>query len=324
MAIVVSGIATVGYASVASQSRYDLSAALGYFNLQLCSIEWCYILLDIFFFVDSSSSSVDGGKASLGILLVLSSQIISATQMVLEETYLKERKLPALLVTGMEGVIGTVLMIFFVLPLVYVIPGSQRSSMSGNSVENPVDAFVMMGNNSSLLLLCIFYTFSIAVFNFCGQSITKHLSAVHRTLIDSRFVYVAEFSVFFKCRILRYPPSMNSRTIVVWCVELLMYYGFDNKDVGEEWNEYRFFLSSFFNCIILYFRRILPFALQYFLFVSFIHFCFSPIQLAGFGILLFGTCMYNGVIKFQSLDREVPCLTRGPKTDGRPMTSSHE
>ena len=46
-----------------------------------------------------------------GIFLVLLAQIVSATQMVLEETYLKHRGLPPLLVTGLEGVFGTIIML---------------------------------------------------------------------------------------------------------------------------------------------------------------------------------------------------------------------
>ena len=80
--------------------------------------------------------------------------------------------------------------------------------------------------------------------------LSQHLSAVHRTLIDA------------------------SRTVVVWMIELFLYYAVNDKDIGEAWTSY------------------------------------SPLQLGGFIVLLFGTLLYNGVIKFEALNRDVPCLTR--------------
>lgn len=186
-------------------------------------------------------SSSNSDKTALGIVLVLSAQVVSAIQMVLEETYLKDRKLPALIVTGMEGVFGTVLMLLLVMPLVYVIPGDQRSSMDHGSQENSIDAAVMIGQNWRLALLCGFYTVSITIYNFCGQSVTKYLSAVHRTLIDA------------------------SRTIIVWVTELVMSYaGLDG--FGEPWTKYSF------------------------------------MQLGGFALLVFGTLLYNGVIRIRCLE----------------------
>lgn len=193
----------------------------------------------------SGTSSQSSSRTVLGIFLVLSAQVVSAAQMVLEETFLKRRRLPPLLVTGMEGVFGTVIMLVLVLPAVYVIPGDQPSAMSHGSYENSLDAAAMMGHNWRLGLLCGFYCLSILVYNVCGQSITKYLSAVHRTLIDA------------------------TRTIIVWVTELAMLYcGLEGY--GEAWTKY------------------------------------SPIQLAGFAFLLFGTLLYNGVIKLKFLDRDRP------------------
>ena len=73
---------------------------------------------------------------STGILLVLAGQVAGAVQYVIEEKFLKTRNFHPLHVVGQEGVFGVVLMIIVVLPIVYVIPGSQPSAMSHGSYEN--------------------------------------------------------------------------------------------------------------------------------------------------------------------------------------------
>ena len=94
----------------------------------------------------------------------------------------------------------------------------------------------MMANNYILMLLCVGYIISIAFYNYCGMAITKSLSAIHRTLIDAL------------------------RTILVWGVDLLIYYAFDSSTFGEPWTPY------------------------------------SPLQLGGFIFIVLGTLMYKEII----------------------------
>eukprot|EP00794_Sanderia_malayensis_P020372 gene20372-22381_t len=144
----------------------------------------------------------------LGVILIVGSQIVSATQMVIEETFLKKRKFHPLHVVGMEGFYGIVLMIALVLPVVYFIPGPQNH----NSYENSLDALKMIGNSPKLAIFCALYLLSIAFYNFFGLSVTKALTAVHRTLLDA------------------------CRTLVVWVISLFIYYVID-ESFGEEWNK---------------------------------------------------------------------------------------
>eukprot|EP00727_Mastigamoeba_balamuthi_P006182 m51a1_g2183 putative transmembrane protein c2orf18 homolog (429) ;mRNA; f:106021-107785 len=162
---------------------------------------------------DDDDTEQSAGKTVLGIFLVLISQLISGTQMVVEEILLKKKDLEPLHVVGMEGVYGTLLMCFIVLPIVYVVPGDNPSSMGRGSYDNVIDAFQMMGNNIALLFFVIIYFFSIAFFNFFGLNVTKVLTAVHRTLIDA------------------------CRSVLVWAWQLLTYYCI-NKRFGEEWTKY--------------------------------------------------------------------------------------
>jgi hypothetical protein len=70
-----------------------------------------------------------------------------------------------------EGLWGVLLMAVAVLPICYLIPGSD-----GGSYENAVDGFVMIGNNMTLLGLVLLYWLSIAFYNFTSLSVAKSLT----------------------------------------------------------------------------------------------------------------------------------------------------
>jgi hypothetical protein len=155
-------------------------------------------------FIGNSGSKLDA-TALIGIGLTLAGQLAAAVQMVVEEMFLKKKQFPPLQVVGMEGLNGTLLMAFLVMPIMYVIPGSDVGSY-----ENYLDAFVQVSNSVPLLILTLGYIVSIAFYNFCGLSVAKHLSTIHRTLIDA------------------------CRTILVWITGLMFYY-FGLPQYGEGW-----------------------------------------------------------------------------------------
>ncbi|XP_061183493.1 solute carrier family 35 member F6-like isoform X3 [Saccostrea echinata] len=188
----------------------------------------------------SKTSSSSGSKTILGIILILGSQVVSASQMVIEELFLKKRSLHPLHVVGMEGTYGVIMMSAIVLPAMYYIPGSDVN----NSYENSLDALYQIYNEPRLLVFCLLYLTSIAFYNYFGLAVTKSLTAVHRTLIDA------------------------CRTMLVWGVDLIIYYAFD-KDFGE------------------------PFDKQY-----------GLLQVDGFLFLLIGTALYNELIHVEC----IPCL----------------
>ncbi|KAK3731068.1 hypothetical protein QZH41_019221, partial [Actinostola sp. cb2023] len=152
------------------------------------------------------ANSLDWHDCYHGIALILAGQSVSATQMIVEELFLKRRNYHPLQVSscindevvGMEGIFGVVFMSCLVLPVLYYIPGDQNH----HSYENSLDALLMMKNDTKLLIMSVLYICSISFYNFFGLSVTKSLTAVHRTLIDA------------------------CRTIVVWLVDLFVYYVF--------------------------------------------------------------------------------------------------
>eukprot|EP00727_Mastigamoeba_balamuthi_P006025 m51a1_g2041 putative solute carrier family 35 member f6 (427) ;mRNA; r:1358163-1359939 len=165
----------------------------------------------------SGSSEEEAGqeawKTFLGIVLVIVAMALNGTEMVLQEFFVRKYHLHPLQVPGTEGVAGLLMLTFIVLPITYFAPGPNPSSMRRGSFDNIIDAFIMMGNNIPLLFFILVYIVSDAMFNFFGINVTKYLSSVHRTIIDT------------------------CRSILVWIWQLFAYYCISER-FGEEWTRY--------------------------------------------------------------------------------------
>ncbi|KAH3767125.1 solute carrier family 35 member F6 [Pelomyxa schiedti] len=194
----------------------------------------------------SSEDSSDSYMMIFGMICILLGQLVGAIQMVIEEKFLKSRGLQPFHVVGMEGFFGVLLMAFTVLPFFYVVPGKQDCSLRYQDKENSIDAILQILHNWQLVLYVLLYLCSIAFYNFFGLSVTKSLTCVHRTLIDA------------------------CRTIIVWTVDLFIWYVIDAPQYGEEWTIY------------------------------------SWVQVAGFLLLIGGTILYNGIIHIPGFEYEAP------------------
>jgi len=173
------------------------------------------------------NSETSGMLQLLGILLVVGAQLIAALQMVVEESLLKSRSYHPTNVVFMEGFWGVTFMICIFFPILNATPHLFPTSPEAYNVskENPavlvynenfIDALVQMRNFPLYLILDLVVLLSIAFFNFFGLSVTRSLSAVHRTLIDA------------------------CRTIFVWSVQVLLFIidPVTFKHVGEELSLY--------------------------------------------------------------------------------------
>jgi drug/metabolite transporter (DMT)-like permease len=162
-----------------------------------------------------SKNDHSAGEVLLGNAMIVFSQVLSASQMVIEEKFLKSRKLPPEFVVGVEGIFGTFVMLAFILPMTYYLPFKKCDAawcQDGNGVhEDTLDTLEMLKNSVFLMLLNILYWISIAFFNFCGLSVSKKLSSVHRTLIDA------------------------CRTVFVWVINIILYYA-TSAQFGEKWD----------------------------------------------------------------------------------------
>ena len=190
-----------------------------------------------------AGGGVPPAKLALGVFLVVIAQLFSALQMIIEEAFMKglsgdKRMWLPMHVVGMEGCFGIVIVYFICFPITWAIPGSTP----GSSYDNPADAIAQMLHSWQLSLNIFIYILSIAFYNFFSLSVAKKLTTVHRTLIDA------------------------SRTILVWGIDLALYYWGHLYAFGEAWVE--------------------P---------------WSWLQLAGFLVLFLGTLMYNRVFEIPFL-----------------------
>eukprot|EP00727_Mastigamoeba_balamuthi_P006547 m51a1_g2512 putative transmembrane protein c2orf18 homolog (422) ;mRNA; r:167263-170210 len=152
-------------------------------------------------------------KTALGIVLVIVAMMCGSTQWIIQELLVHKFHYHPLQVSGTEGCYGLLLTVFIALPITYFIPGSNPSSMKHGSFDNVIDCFLMMLHNIPLMFFILVYIVSDALFNFFGVTISKILSAVHRTIVDA------------------------CRSILVWIWQLFTFYCISER-FGEEWTRY--------------------------------------------------------------------------------------
>ena len=264
MAITIMGITVVGVASVkapmtplkANCCCTELLNSAGVMGdadggtYDLCAVKQPHFIVAP---ADPAYALCSGGEGSkdahltfVGDMLIIVSQMMSGFQMVVEEKFLKgegNQKLPSEFVVGCEGVFGVLILVIIFIPTLQSVP----KSWDGIYEDIP-DGFAQLGHSGTLAGVVFLYFCSISFYNFFGLSVAGKLSAVHRTLVDA------------------------CRTIVVWSVNLSIYYassgGGDEcvASSGENW-----------------------------------HGTWSTVQLAGFAVMLTGTFTYYRVI-------ELPCI----------------
>ncbi|VDD84071.1 unnamed protein product [Mesocestoides corti] len=134
--------------------------------------------------------------AALGVFLVLLGSFATASQIIVEEVFLKKKNYLPLHVVGMEGFFGVFVMGFIILPIIHHSPGADLNG----SFENQLDAIFQTMQSPALLFTSILLILSIAFFNYFGLAITHHLSAVHRSLLDalrSIFIWITSIFLFY-------------------------------------------------------------------------------------------------------------------------------
>ncbi|XP_065684104.1 solute carrier family 35 member F6 isoform X2 [Hydra vulgaris] len=187
-------------ASVAQMLRGSIIVFTGILSSGLCLVGLASIL-------KSESGNQSQKYVAIGVILTILSQIAGATQMVLEETFLKGKGFKPYHVVGMEGVYGFFLMSIVLVVMQYV-PGPQP----GNSFDNTYDALIMIKNSSTLTALSFVYLLSIAFFNYFGLSVTRSMTAVHRTFLDA------------------------CRSVIIWLCSIIVYHSTNGK-YGEKFDD---------------------------------------------------------------------------------------
>lgn len=120
-----------------------------------------------------------------GDLLIVIAQIITATQMVVEEKFVNKNNVPPLQAVGWEGFFGFVILSILLVPMYYIHVGKQLFHNPNGNLEDAIDGLYQIGNSWKVCLAIFGTVISIAFFNFAGISVTKEISATTRMVLDS-------------------------------------------------------------------------------------------------------------------------------------------
>jgi drug/metabolite transporter (DMT)-like permease len=136
--------------------------------------------------VGSSHLNNNEGNTFVGVLLIVSAQIFSASQYVIEEVILIKYNVEPLLAVGIEGIFGLIIMtiIAIIFQMTYYI--------------NTLDGLRQLVSYPMLYGPSIGIVISISLFNWFGLCITKNISSTSRATIDI------------------------CRTLIIWCVSLTL------------------------------------------------------------------------------------------------------
>ena len=159
-------------------------------------------------------AGVSQGQVIMAIFLTIGSQIIQASQIVVEDFLLHDMTASPVLIVGLEGMWGTIITCTIFLPIIQNIGGEE-----GNGVhEDTLDTFIMIGDNPTLLGFTILYIIVILLYNVTGMFVTNITSAVVRTILE------------------------GLRTLCIWIVQIIICYSIKGTDygnkhssLGEEW-----------------------------------------------------------------------------------------
>lgn len=153
-------------------------------------------------------AGVTQGQVIMSIFLVVGSQIVQASQIVVEDFLMHDCTASPVLIVGLEGMWGTIITCIVFLPITQFIG---KPSDEGNGIhEDTIDTFVMMKNNHTLIGFVILYVFVILLYNVTGMFVTNITSAVFRTILE------------------------GLRTLCIWIVQIIIFYSIRNTQYGHE------------------------------------------------------------------------------------------
>ncbi|KAF0688186.1 Aste57867_20191 [Aphanomyces stellatus] len=160
----------------------------------------------------TTTDQADQANIILGFVCILLSQFVTAWQIVTEEWLLTEHQLSPAVLVGWEGLWG--LLFFVVLGPVLMLTPAGDSGMAKIWHEDFTDTFVKLRHSSSLVGTIFLYCICTGVYNFSANCVTKHLSSVMCSILDTM------------------------RALGIWIVALALYYVVGQTgatSAGEQW-----------------------------------------------------------------------------------------
>lgn len=124
----------------------------------------------------------EAARVVVGIILIAGAQLFTATQFVLEESFLSKSTIAPIEAVAWEGVFGFSVTIV-VMGILHAAIGSTDSGRGG--MFDMVEAFRQMTENKIVGLSSILIMISIGGFNYFGLSVTRSVSATSRSTIDT-------------------------------------------------------------------------------------------------------------------------------------------
>jgi len=183
MLLVIGGLVTVGTNDLIHPADPDSNSTTGY----TLTNPWM---------TTTGNDSKPNTDVIVGDVLIFCSQIIVATQMVLEEKFVSRYNVPALQAVGWEGTFGFTTLAILLIPFSQIYVGPKFGNNPKHVLEDAYDAVYQLAHNPLLALAFSGTIISIAFFNFAGISVTKELSATTRMVLDSiRTISIWMFSI---------------------------------------------------------------------------------------------------------------------------------
>ncbi|KAH7474137.1 hypothetical protein PRIC1_014451 [Phytophthora ramorum] len=163
----------------------------------------------------NAAEDADSSNAVLGLVFIIAAQILCALQIVVEEHMMLALNVSPMLLVGFEGLWGLVFYVILV-PILTLTPAG-GSTFARTWHEDFVDSFVQVSNSPTLMVLILAYIVAVGTLNVTGNYVTKHLSAVMRSIAETL------------------------RTLGVWTLSLFVYYVVQwqgSASPGEQWTTY--------------------------------------------------------------------------------------
>lgn len=157
-----------------------------------------------------------------GIVVILLGQVLQAAQVVMEEFLLRDLQMSSVRVVAWEGVFGIMHCLFWVFPILYILPGRDHGHL-----EDAWDAFYMFTHSWTVAAIILTDMTMMLFYNVCGMEVTDSLNAVHRVVIETL------------------------RTVFVWVADLMIFYVLSDGKLGESWTPYSYLQLIGFTLLVI-------------------------------------------------------------------------
>ena len=111
-----------------------------------------------------AAAAADGGKALLGMALIVAAEAVQSAQVVAEDYFMRDLKFDPLTVVGYEGLFGSLLMAALMLLLAAALPGEEGEGLH----ENTRDTLAMLAHSAPLAAASAAFILAMAVYNLAG------------------------------------------------------------------------------------------------------------------------------------------------------------